>query len=158
MSALGEFPYLTPSVYGLTVLNGTVRLPKLQFGGLWQFDMAVSAEFQGILDALEDPRLLVRSDYTVAYANRAFRQKFGIDDFEGRKCHELVFHDLNPCGSCGRICPMDKSVFSRQVERALERELVPGGERFLELESVPVAAADGSPVYFMERIRIRDDA
>ena len=53
---------------------------------------------------------------------------------------------------------MDKSVFSRQVERALERELVPGGERFLELESVPVAAADGSPVYFMERIRIRDDA
>ena len=62
MSALGEFPYLTPSVYGLTVLNGTVRLPKLQFGGLWQFDMAVSAEVQGILDALEDPRLLVRTD------------------------------------------------------------------------------------------------
>lgn len=120
--------------------------------------MAVNAEFQGILDALEDPRLLVRSDYTVAYANRAFRQRFGIEDFEGRKCHELIFHELNPCGSCGRSCPMDRSVFSRRVERSLERELVPGGERFLELEAVPVAAADGSPVYFMERIRIRDDA
>ncbi|MDO5530480.1 sigma 54-interacting transcriptional regulator [Sutterella sp.] len=120
--------------------------------------MAVSAEFQGILDALEEPRLLVRTDYTVAYANRAFRRRFGVEAFEGRRCHELVFHSLRPCSACGRGCPLERAAFSRRVERTVEREFVPGGERFLEIESVPVATADGNPVYFMERILVRDDA
>ena len=119
--------------------------------------MAVNAELQGVLDALNEPRLLVRSDYTVAYANKAFRRRFGIESFEGRRCHELVFHDFECCSLRNRDCPMEHAARSGCVERVIEREFVPGGERFIEIETVPVTAADGNPVYFMERIRVRDD-
>lgn len=119
--------------------------------------MAVSTELQGILDALSEPRLLIRPDYSVAYANRAFRRRFGIEAFEGRRCHELVFHELRPCAACGRVCPMDRAGVSGRPERTIERDFVPGGERFVELEAVPVTASDGAAVYFMEQVLVRDD-
>lgn len=119
--------------------------------------MAVSTELQGILDALSEPRLLIRPDYSVAYANRAFRQRFGIQFCEGRSCHELVFHELHPCAACGRTCPLDRAAVSGRPERVIERDFVPGGERFVELESVPVTSADGAAVYFMEQVLVRDD-
>lgn len=119
--------------------------------------MAVNTALQGILDALGEPRLLIRPDYSVAYANRAFRRRFGIEDFEGRRCHELVFHEFRPCSACGRICPMERAGLSGQPERTIERDFVPGGERFVELEAVPVPAPDGAAVYFMEQVLVRDD-
>ena len=99
--------------------------------------MAVNTALQGILDALGEPRLLIRPDYSVAYANRAFRRRFGIEDFEGRRCHELVFHEFRPCSACGRICPMERAGLSGQPERTIERDFVPGGERFVELGASP---------------------
>ena len=108
--------------------------------------MAVNTALQGILDALGEPRLLIRPDYSVAYANRAVRRRFGIEDFEGRRCHELVFHEFRPCSACGRICPMERAGLSGQPERTIERDFVPGGERFVELEAVPVPAPDGAAV------------
>lgn len=93
----------------------------------------------------------------MAYANRAFRRRFGIEDFEGRRCHELVFHEFRPCSACGRICPMERAGLSGQPERTIERDFVPGGERFVELEVVPVPAPDGAAVYFMEQVLVRDD-
>ena len=46
---------------------------------------------------------------------------------------------------------------SGQPERTIERDFVPGGERFVELEAVPVPAPDGAAVYFMEQVLVRDD-
>ena len=119
--------------------------------------MAVNTVLQSILDALGEPRLLIRSDYSVAYANKAFRRRFGIDDFEGRRCHELVFHSFHACQACGRTCPMERAGLSGRAERTIERDFVPGGERFVELEAVPVPAPDGAPAYFMEQVLVRDD-
>ncbi len=100
----------------------------------------------------------MREDYTVEYANRAFRRRFGVDRFEGRRCHELIFHEVRRCSDCGRACPMERASVSRRVERTTERELMPGGARFLELESVPVMGSDGALICFMERVRVREDA
>ena len=53
--------------------------------------MSVSSELKTVLDAFDDPRLLVRADHTVAYANRAFVRRYGRQDFAGRSCYELLF-------------------------------------------------------------------
>lgn len=120
--------------------------------------MAVNVELQNILDALEDPRLLVREDFTVAYANRAFRGRFPAERFDGRHCHELLFHEKSRCGLCGRSCPLERASVTRHPERSTERELIPGGERFLEIEVVPVNGVDGDVRYFMEKVHVREDA
>ena len=120
--------------------------------------MAVSVELQNILDALEDPRILVREDFTVAYANRAFRKRFPAESFDGRRCHELLFHETSRCGLCGRNCPLERASITRRPVRSTERELIPGGERFLEIEVVPVHGVDGDVRYFMEKVHVREDA
>ncbi len=120
--------------------------------------MAVSADLQSLLDSLDEPRLLIRSDYTVAYANRAFRRRFGGRDFSGRRCHELLFHELQPCGRCGHECPLDQAAATQRPASCLHRELIPGGERWLDLTATPIPGPDGSPVFFMERVLVRGDA
>ena len=111
--------------------------------------------FRTILDSLDEPQLIVRSDYTIAYANQAFRRCFGLTDHVGRRCHEVLFHDLQPCSACGGACPLDRALVSKRPETLLRRELIPGGERFLEITVTPVPDADGSVAFFMERVLVR---
>lgn len=108
-----------------------------------------------ILDSIEEPQLLVRADYTIAYANQAFRRRFGLNDHVGRRCHEVIFHELRPCSECGFACPLDHALVSGRAETHLRRELIPGGERFLEITVTPVPDADGSTAFFMERVLVR---
>lgn len=117
--------------------------------------MSVDQTFRTVLDSLDEPQLIVRSDYTIAYANQAFRRRFGLVDHVGRRCHEVLFHELQPCSVCGEACPLDRALVSNQAETLLRRELVPGGERFLEITVTPVPDADGTPAFFMERVLVR---
>ncbi len=113
--------------------------------------MAVSSSLTALLDAFDDPRLFIRSDYTVAYANKAFRRRYGARDCEGRRCHEVLFHESRSCSECGWECPLDRAAVENREAKCLRRELVPGGERFIELRVTPIPASDGRPLYFMEQ-------
>lgn len=119
--------------------------------------MAVNSELQGVLDSLPEPRLLIRNDFTVAHANTAFRKRFGIEDYAGRHCHEILFHDLRPCSERGCICPLERCLVTNAEERTLRRESVPGGERFIDLCVAPVQDSDGTPTYFLERVIARNE-
>lgn len=124
---------------------------------IWQYGshMAVSNTLRALLDALEEPRMVVRSDFSVAYANRAFRERFGAADFAGRRCHELLFHELSPCSQCGQACPMERAALDKETASVLRRELIPGGERLLSVSSTPLPGPDGEPVLFMETVSVR---
>lgn len=114
--------------------------------------MSVNSELKTVLDAFDDPRLLVRSDYTVAYANRAFVKRYGRQDFAGRSCFELLFHKSACCADCGERCPLETSTITGAPETVLRRELGPAGVRYLELCSTPLKGTDGRAVLFMESI------
>ena len=45
--------------------------------------MTVSTEVRMLVDAFEDPHVLIRPDYTVAYANKAFVRRYGRSDYAG---------------------------------------------------------------------------
>lgn len=110
---------------------------------------------QALLDALEEPRLLVREDYTVAYANRSFRRAYGVKSAAGRRCHELLFHNVRACSACGERCPLERAVHSRGTESAEQHRLAPGGERFVKLTAVPLFRGDGSLQFVMETVSER---
>ena len=95
--------------------------------------MSVSSELKTVLDAFDDPRLLVRADHTVAYANRAFVRRYGRQDFAGRSCYELLFHKSSCCAECGERCPLESAAVTGASETVLRRELGPTGVRYLEL-------------------------
>ena len=42
--------------------------------------MAVQSEIKTLMDSLNEPRILIREDFSVAYANRAFVYRYGQRD------------------------------------------------------------------------------
>ena len=115
--------------------------------------MAVNPEIQTLLDAFEDPRILIRQDYTVAYANQAFVRRYGRSDYAGRTCHELVFHRASRCSECGDVCPLEQASVVGHPVSTLRQVLTPRGVLFYDLESTPIRGVDGSVVYYLESIR-----
>ena len=120
--------------------------------------MAVSSELRTVLDSLDEPRLIIRSDFTVAFANQAFVRRYGRSDFAGRLCHELLFHSSERCSGCAEGCPLEWASVSGRTEEVLRRELTPSGVRFLELQCTPLIRADGQAALFMETVRDRSGA
>lgn len=115
--------------------------------------MAVQTEIKAVLDSLKEPRLLIRHDFSVAYANRAFLCRYGHQDYEGRPCYEVVFHQGQKCSACGEVCPLEQSMVSKSSEEAYRRQVTMSGPRFVELNVVPISRADGEAQYFMETVR-----
>lgn len=54
--------------------------------------------FLAVLEALPPMICLLTPDYRVAFANRAFREKFG--ESHGRRCYEYCFGRSEPCEFC----------------------------------------------------------
>ncbi len=117
--------------------------------------MTVSPELQTLIDTIEAPYLMVRPDYTVAYANTAFVKRFGRYDYAGRHCYELLFHRPSRCSECGQACPLDVSSVTGEKAQTLQQVLSSNGERLYELESTPIKRADGKTVFYLERIEDR---
>ncbi len=115
--------------------------------------MAVQSEIKALMDSLAEPRLLIREDFSVAYANVAFVHRYGQRDYEGRPCHEVVFHSGRRCSACGEVCPLEQSMVSRQTEDVYRRQVTLSGTRFVELSVTPIVKADGAPVFYMETVR-----
>lgn len=115
-------------------------------------EMALGSEMTMLLDAIEETRILVREDLTVAYANRAFRRRYGIKDATGRRCHEVLFHEVRSCAECGEACPVQKAFVTGVPVREVQHRFVPGGERFVELTATPLLRADGSIACVMETV------
>lgn len=66
-----------------------------------QAEIAVEAErqrFNNILEALPAYVVLLTPEYQVPFANRVFRERFGIS--EGKRCYEHLFGRSEPCEIC----------------------------------------------------------
>ena len=84
--------------------------------------MAVSSELSSLLNALDDPAMLIRpEDMSVAAVNAAFQRVFGAFRFEGRRCWEAL-HRPDACSRCGLGCPVSALTRTRSevhVEQTL---------------------------------------
>ena len=116
--------------------------------------MAISSELACVLNAVDEPAILIRpEDMTVAAANAAFLRTFGAFRFEGRRCWEAM-HRSEDCALCGLGCPRREAMRTRQ-ESVLEQTVFTSSRasRFRVALS-PVYASDGSLRYWLERIRV----
>ena len=109
--------------------------------------MPYESELKSVLEAIEEPCLLLREDRTVVHANRSACQEFTMGPVAGRRCYELFFHRNRPCGEC----PLDRAAVSGRLAQCLRREPVPGGERFIELFVSPVTSSDGNARFYLEK-------
>ncbi|GAB4387378.1 MAG: hypothetical protein Kow0025_00620 [Thermodesulfovibrionales bacterium] len=91
----------------------------------------------GLLDRLPGLVHIKAPDFSIRYANRAFREIFG--DVEGRTCYSVIHGRGEPC----EVCPPLRTF--RDGEAA-EWECALGDGRTFQVYDYPIADADGSPL------------
>lgn len=62
---------------------------------------------QSLIDAHENPFVLIDESYAVVAANHAYQARYGItaEEIVGRRCHEVSHHHDTPCWQNGEECP-----------------------------------------------------
>jgi PAS domain S-box-containing protein len=56
-------------------------------------------EMQSIIDAQDNPFVLIDENYTIVGANKAYCETYGIlaNEIVGKKCHKVSHHSDVPC-------------------------------------------------------------
>lgn len=81
----------------------------------------ISVEVQSLIDAQDNPFVLVDQDYHIVAANKAYQQAYGIsgNDIVGRKCHQVSHRSEVPCHLNGEDCPHKQVFETRQPHQVL---------------------------------------
>lgn len=103
-------------------------------------EAALEAERRRLLSLLEELPAYVNlkaPDYSIKFANRFFRERFG--DPGGRPCYQVMRGNNAPCDDCHVMQVMD----TREPQ---EREWTHRGDRTYRAYAYPFADSDGSPL------------
>lgn len=101
----------------------------------------------GVLETLHVMVCLITPDHEVAFANRAFRQKFGED--RGRRCYEYVFKKTKPCNFCQAF-----TVLTTRKPHQWELETQEGS--VLAVYNYPFVDIDGAPLILQMNLDITE--
>ena len=119
------------------------------------------AELVSFLEGLPDPHILLDDRYRILAANGAYRRQFGASggteggaegSVVGRTCHAVSHHASVPCDQAGESCPLAQARASGQRERVLHVHHTAQGEEYVQIELAPVAGADGTTGFFVEKM------
>jgi len=120
-----------------------------------------AVEVQSIIDAQDNPFVLIDIDYRIVAANRAYQLAYGVeaDAVVGRRCYQVSHHSDVPCHVNGEDCPHKEVFATRQPHQVLhvhydtraQPEHVrikgspifePGGQMYLGEAMFPLAHSD----------------
>ena len=108
-------------------------------------------EITGLLNAYDDPAILLDRHYRIVTANRAYRDAYGEGQPLGqRHCYEVSHGFDVPCDEAGEDCPLKASLNNGEPQRVLHIHHTPGGEEHVDVETHPVRDESGEIVYFLE--------
>lgn len=123
------------------------------------YDMSeVPRPLVDLLDALQEPRILVDREYRILAANKAYRDAFeptrGSPGLLGRTCYEVSHHFDRPCDQCGESCPRPAALQTGEASCVLHLHHTPRGEEYVDVELTPLRDEQGHIRYFMETMRL----
>lgn len=114
----------------------------------------IAPEAVALLDIYQEPAVLLDLDYHILAANTAYRRIFGDAPVTGRqRCFQISHGYDVPCDQAGEECPLRATVASGQVTRVMHVHHTPHGEEHVDVETRPVAGADGNLRYVLEIMR-----
>jgi two-component system NtrC family sensor kinase len=120
-----------------------------------EFVEGLKRQWMAMIDALVDPLMIVREDYTILKANRALAQMYGkqsVKEVLGLKCYTVFAARTSPCPGCQL-----KIAAKTQVATHGTLDEIREG-RYFETVSQPVFDSEGSLEGVVQLYRDRTDA
>ncbi len=114
----------------------------------------ISVEVQSLIDAQDNPFVLIDEDYNVVAANTAYQQSYGVSDENvvGRKCHEVSHRSDVPCHMNGEDCPHKRVFETRQPHQVLHIHYDTQAQpEHVRIKGSPIFGPDGA-MYLGEAI------
>jgi len=114
----------------------------------------ISVDVQSMIDAQDNPFVLIDADYNIIAANTAYRQAYGVtaENTLGRKCHEVSHRCDIPCHMNGEDCPHKQVFATRQPHQVLHIHYDPQARpEHVRIKGSPIFASDGT-LYLGEAI------
>ncbi|MDP3516890.1 MAG: sigma 54-interacting transcriptional regulator [Pseudohongiella sp.] len=112
------------------------------------------ADLAAILDGFDVPAILVSADYLILATNRNYREAFGdIEHLTSPRCYGVSHGFDVPCDQAGESCPLSAARESGNKERVLHIHQTPRGREHVDVEMLPIKAADGTLKYFVELLK-----
>jgi transcriptional regulator with PAS, ATPase and Fis domain len=114
----------------------------------------VQADLAAMLNGFDVPAILVSIDYQILATNRHYRDCFGIIDYsQAPRCYRVSHGYEVPCDQAGESCPLNAARLSGAKERVLHIHQTPRGREHVDVEMLPIHAADGRLKYFVELLK-----
>ncbi len=115
----------------------------------------IPSEALARLEATEHPAILIGSDYRIQAANRAYGSLYGLtEDLEPpQRCHQASHNSSVPCDEIGETCPLRETRASNAPHRVLHIHHTPRGDEYVDVETQPIADAEGEVRWFLEILR-----
>jgi transcriptional regulator with PAS, ATPase and Fis domain len=112
------------------------------------------AELTSVLEALDQPTVLLSPGYRIVTANRSYRREFALAEIDfGQHCFEVSHHFKSPCDQAGESCPLRRCMETGQPQRDLHLHHTTRGEEHVDVEIFPVHDHLGAIRYYMEVMR-----
>ena len=106
------------------------------------------AVFQKIINAVNEPMMVIRPDYQIIRMNDAARsrmlQNHHFNNPESPHCYEVSHHHSHPCDSKDHPCPLHRVLEKRQPVTVLHNHPDPDGKaRYFEISASPLFTDGG---------------
>ena len=114
----------------------------------------ISVDVQSLIDAQDNPFVLIDQDYTIVAANKAYQQAYGVteNDVVGRKCHQVSHLSDIPCHLNGEDCPHKRVFETRQPHQVLHIHYNTNAQtEHVRIKGSPIFGVDNS-IYLGEAI------
>jgi two-component system response regulator AtoC len=106
----------------------------------------ISVELQGLLEAHDQPFVVIDKAYRIVAVNRRYCQVHGgsAESIVGRPCHEVSHHAARPCHENGEQCPLQTLFASGLASEVLHTHFKDGDRTSrVRIKAHPIRGTDG---------------
>ncbi len=111
---------------------------------------------QAIIDNMEDPIIVIKPDYKIAYTNKKAREMTdGADPVElGLTCHEVSHHSKTPCMGKDDPCPLRIILKTKSPTTMIHIHYdSEGNKKHVEIAASPILDNSGNVTHIIEACR-----
>jgi DNA-binding NtrC family response regulator len=108
------------------------------------------SEYISLLNAIDNPAIIIDLNYQILMANQHYLQHFEIDNVQGKHCYEISHQSPLPCAENGEQCPLDYCASHKKSKRVVHIHQHDNQHEYCHIKMQPIIDDHGITIAFLE--------